>query len=151
MFVHTYACMYLLLVHIQLFLTSCIAISIYLASYILTCVVSFTETVNARKVFNEYNPKLVRLLPLKDPYFVASLTQQNLFSGVLKEKVMRASTRADASACFLYETIECSLDVDDVEPFNKLLIVMENFENLTLIKLAREIKQKMTQNNRTEG
>ena len=105
----------------------------------------------AKKVFNEFNPKLVRFLPLKDPYFVAELTQQNLFSGTLKEEVMTASTQADASARFLYKAIERSLDVDDAEPFDKLLMVMEKFSDLTLNKLAKDIKQKMTQSNRTEG
>ena len=99
---------------------------------------------DAKKIFKEFNPKLVHSLPLKDPYFMAELTQQNLFYGNLKEEVMSAPTQAEAVASFLYKAVERSLDVDDKEPFDKLLLVMEEFNNLTLNKLAREIKQKFT-------
>lgn len=99
---------------------------------------------NAKKIYDEFNPKLVRNLPLKDPYFIAELTRQHLFSGVLKEEVMAASTEADATTRFLYKAIERSLDIDNKEPFDKLLEVMEKFDNLTLNSLAKEIKQELT-------
>ena len=104
-----------------------------------------TELMNAKKLFNEYNPKLVRFLPLKDPYFIAELTKQNLFSGNLKQEVMMTTiTQADASANFLYKAIESALDIGNKEPFNRLLQVMEKFDDLTLNQLATEIKQEMT-------
>ena len=96
---------------------------------------------DAKKIFKEYNPKLVHSLPLKDPHFIAELTRRNLFSGNLKEEVMAAPTQADAATSFLYKVIERSLDVDDTEPFDNLLLVMEEFDNLTLNKLAKEIKK----------
>ena len=43
---------------------------------------------DATMIFDEFNLKLVRHLPLKDALFLAGLTQQKLFSGNLKEEVM---------------------------------------------------------------
>ena len=45
---------------------------------------------------------------------------------------------------FFEKVVERSLDIEDREPFDKLLLVMEKFGNLTLHKLANEIKQKLT-------
>ena len=106
---------------------------------------------NAKKAYKQFNPKLVRLLPLKNPYFLADLTQQNLFSGALKEEVMAASVRADASTCFLLKAIEPSLDVNDTEPFHKLLIVMESYDDPTINKLAKDIKDRITDSNKAES
>lgn len=101
---------------------------------------------SALRIFNEYNPTLVRLLPLKDPHFMAKLTQQGLFAGNLKAQVMNATTHADATTIFLYDAIEKYLHCDITEPFDKLLLAMENFENQELQKVANEIKQKVTKN-----
>ena len=101
--------------------------------------------VKVKEVYKQFNPKLVQSLPLKDPLFNAQLTQKNLFYGNLREKVMSpAFTRADAATHFLYNAIERSLDIGDRVPFDSLLQVMENFDNLTLNKLAREIRQELT-------
>ena len=99
---------------------------------------------DAKRVFNEFNSRMVRLLPSHDPYFTAMLTQHGLVSGALKEEMMTMSTRADATTQFLQKVVERSLDIEDREPFDKLLLVMEKFGDLTLNKLASEIKQKIT-------
>ena len=105
---------------------------------------------DAKKVFDEFNPDLVRSLPLQDPYFMAELTKQHLFSGTLKEEIMGASTQAGAATKFLYGAIERSLSVDNKEPFDRLLLVMEKFGDLTLKKLAKDIKQEMGVNDSPE-
>ena len=98
----------------------------------------------AKKVFDEFNLKLVRHLPLKDALFLAGLTQQNLFSGNLKEKVKTAPTQKDAATCFLDEAIERPLDVGDREAFDKLLLVMQKSDYRMIKKLAEQIKQKLS-------
>ena len=40
---------------------------------------------DAKKVFSEFNSRMVRLLPSRDPYFTALLTQQGLVSGALMQ------------------------------------------------------------------
>ena len=103
------------------------------------------EAVVVKKAYKEFNPELVQSLPLKDPFFVAELTKESLFYGSLREEAMSpASTRASATAHFLYNAIECPLDIGDKHPFYKLLKVMENFDNLSLNMLARKIRQKIT-------
>ena len=107
------------------------------------------QTMDAKKVFTEYNLKMVQLLPSHDPYFISKLTQQGLVSDTLKEEMMATSTRADATTQFLQKVVERSLEIEDREPFDKLLLVMEKFGDLTLNKMAKEIKQKMTMSDRT--
>lgn len=103
---------------------------------------------DAKKVFNEFNSRMVQLLPSHDPYFTAMLTQQGLVSHALKEEMMTTSTKADATTHFLQKVVERSLDVEDREPFDKLLLVMERFGDLTLNKLANKIKQKLSTSDR---
>ena len=98
---------------------------------------------DVKEAFKEYNPKLVRSLPLKDTHFIAELTKQNLFYGNLKDEVKAASTQSDAAARFLDEAIERPLNIGNREPFDKLLLIMEKFGS-TLNTLAREIKQNIT-------
>ena len=97
------------------------------------------------KTFDEFYPELVQCLPLKDANFLDELTRQHLFSGNLKEKVMKASTQADAATVFLDEAIKRPLSVGNRETFDKLLLVMEEFD-LLLKVLAEVIKQKLSDN-----
>ena len=98
---------------------------------------------DAKKVFDEFYLKLVERLPLKDALFLAGLTGQNLFSGTLKEEVMTAPTAKDATTRFLDKAIKRSLDIDDREAFNKLLLVMEKSGFRRVKTLAEQIKQKL--------
>ena len=78
---------------------------------------------------------------MKDPKFIATLTQHKLFSGSLKEDVTeRNITKTEAAFCFLSRAVERPLNIGDREPFEKLLLVMEKFDDLSLNKLAKEIK-----------
>ena len=80
---------------------------------------------------------------MKDHHFIAMLTQKHLFPGTLKEEVIQSATSAEAASLFLYKAVERPLSVGHMEPFDKLLLVMEKFEDLTLNKLAEVIKQKL--------
>ena len=88
---------------------------------------------------------------MKDPYFIAELTRQHLFSGSLKEEVMNpTTTEATATLKFLCMAIEKPLNSGDSEPFYKLLQVMEKFDNSTLNKLAKQIEQNLNMNGTTK-
>ena len=108
-------------------------------------------TTIVRRVFDEFNPKLVSVLPLQDSHFLAELTRQHLFSGDLKEEVMAASTRAKAATKFLNAAIERSLNINNREPFDKLLLVMETFGDLTLHKLSEDIKKTLSVDDSTKS
>ena len=98
------------------------------------------------KTFDEFYPELVQCLPLKDVNFLDELTRQRLFSGNLKEEVMKASTQADAATIFLDEAIRRPLNVGNREAFDKLLLVMENPDFVLLNTVAKVIKQKLSGN-----
>ena len=76
------------------------------------------ETMEVKDAYKEFNPNLVRSLPLKDAHFIAELTKQGLFYGNLKETVAAESTQSDAAAWFLYEAVERSLDIG-----NRILLI----------------------------
>ena len=97
-----------------------------------------------KKVFEEFNVKLVQQLPLRDALFLAALTQQDLLSGNLKEEIRAASSQSAAAAKFLDQSIKPSLDISDTAAFDKLLFVMAMSDNQTLKKLAEKIKQKLS-------
>jgi len=56
---------------------------------------------------------------------------------------MGAASRADAASKFLFGAIERPLNIGNRDPFDRLLEVMETFNDLTLNKLAKNIKQKL--------
>ena len=99
---------------------------------------------NNIKAFDEFRPKLVQCLPLKDAFFLAELTKQHLFPANLKEVVMKASTQTDAATIFLDKAIKRPLDAGSGEVFEKLLLVMEKSDFMLLKKLAKSIKQKLS-------
>lgn len=99
---------------------------------------------NNIKAFDEFRPKLVQCLPLKDAFFLAELTKQHLFPANLKEVVMKASTQTDAATIFLDKAIKGPLDAGSGEAFEKLLLVMEKSDFMLLKKLAKSIKQKLS-------
>ena len=100
---------------------------------------------NALKVYNEFRKRLITILPVQDSLFNADLVTQNLFHGDLREEVMNATTRAKAATLFLSEAIKDPLDTGDVEPFKKLLNMMENSDFQTLNKLAEKINEKLNE------
>ena len=95
---------------------------------------------NHRDVYTNFNVKLVQQLKMKDPIFIAKLTEQHLFFGELKAKVREQSTEAEASSLFLHEVIERSLESNDPEPFMKLLSAMDQFGG-PLEKLSSEVRK----------
>ena len=76
---------------------------------------------------------------MKDAIFVAKLIR--LLSGDLNNQVKSKPTPAEAATFFLDSVISPALDVDDKEPLNILLSVMETFNNIQLNNLALKIKK----------
>ena len=71
--------------------------------------------------------------------FMADLTP--LCSGDLKANLAALLTRSAQAICFLENEIKAPLDDDKVTPFTKLLSIMENFDDVQLQTLAKEIQQ----------
>jgi len=98
---------------------------------------------SALGVYNEFNPKLVNSLPIKDPIFSSKLVQKGMFFGNVKAKVKAQPTDADATEYFLDHVIQPPLENGDTGPFEKLLTVMEQFNSQQLKKLASTIRQSL--------
>lgn len=100
----------------------------------------------ALDVYNEFNAKLVKKLPMDDAHFLADLTAKNFFYGNLRDEVNRQLTSSDKASYFLSKAIQPSLEDDDdidIEPFLRLLEVMEKYNSLTK-KLAARIRMKLS-------
>ena len=96
-------------------------------------------------IYNEYYAKLIKKLPMKDAIFLGKLYTADLFSGNQKEKMESETTSPERATYFLDNAIKPALeDDDDIEPFLKLLEVMEKFDNNLLKKLAAEIRMKLS-------
>ena len=99
-----------------------------------------------KKVYKDFNLKLLESLPMDDVVFLESLKHQNLFSGNLKEQVQAKATRKERAACFLDSAIERPLNIDIFEPLCKLLTVMTDemhLKNDSLKQLAMKIEQEL--------
>ena len=72
--------------------------------------------------------------------FIADLTP--LCSGDLKANLVALLTRSAQAICFLENEIKAPLDdARYTKPFTKLLSIMENFDDVQLQMLAKEIQQ----------
>ena len=93
-----------------------------------------------KEAYERFYPDLLKSLPMADPHFHEDLEQKNLFFGNLSEEVKAKDTEARKAAHFLQNAINHSLKIDNTEPFDNLLEVMENFDNEDCKSLAKEIK-----------
>ena len=89
-------------------------------------------------IFQKFYAELIKALPISDllPEFVAS----NLLSGGQKSEVESRNTRKERTQYFLDEAIKRGLDVGFIEPFNKMIDIMENSDDLITRSLASKIK-----------
>ena len=92
-----------------------------------------------KEPYERFYPDLLKSLPMADPQFHKDLKQKNLFFGDLSEEVKAKDTEARKAAHFLQNAINHSLKIDNTEPFDNLLEVMENFDNEDCKSLAKEI------------
>ena len=85
-------------------------------------------------IINQFFPDLVELLPMNDALFRARLRTAGLFHGNLKAEIMSKPTAAEKAEHFLENGIN-----NDTECFNKLLTIMNDYNNDCLKKLAEKI------------
>ena len=92
-----------------------------------------------KKVFRNNFEKLLTL-PMDDSTFIAKLITNKLLSGDTGEKIEAQSTPADKASYFLNHMIKPSLDLGNVDSFNRLLSVMKQCDYGHIKQLALEIK-----------
>ena len=91
------------------------------------------------EAFDNYYRKLVDSLPMKDEMFMADLTP--LCPDDLKANLAVLLTRSAQAICFLENEIKAPLDDDNISPFTTLLSIMENYDDVELQMLAKEIQE----------
>ena len=94
-------------------------------------------------VLNEFSPELVSNLPMQDVNFLAHLKKHGLLSGNTKAKIKGADSAPDAADFFLDNVITPALNNDNLEPFEKMLLAMDEFGDGNLKGLANKIRQKL--------
>ena len=95
-------------------------------------------------VFRTYYQNLVKCLRMKDPIFLAELSSESLFCYDLKAVVEAQLTSAMGADCFLDYAIIRGLECGVNEPFGRLLLVMERFDDQTLRKMAKNIWKELS-------
>ena len=95
--------------------------------------------INAEAFDNNYK-KLVDSLPMENEMFMADLSP--LCSDDLKANLAALLTRSAQAMCFLENEIKAPLDDDDdYLPFTTMLSIMENYDDVELQMLAKEIQE----------
>ena len=93
-------------------------------------------------VFKQFFAKLVNLLPMDDPLFVAELFSHDLLPGNHYDQVESKSTRANKAVYFLNHVIKPALTTD-VGSLDRLLDVMEDTDYYVVKQLAKLIRTKL--------
>ena len=96
-----------------------------------------------QKYVMEYNVKLVIVLPMDDPVFVAKLSKHKLLPSDTNSQLEALPTQANKASYFLSHVIKPALAIDDSSSFDKLLYVMEHCGYDHVEKLACEIKSEI--------
>ena len=98
-----------------------------------------------KDVYDDYYPKLIRVLPMNDSLFIAQLYSNKFLPGDAKESVMVRPTRADKATFFLDNYIVKGFDDDGMsnQLFIELIRVMEKSDDLVLKSVAKEIRNKI--------
>ena len=103
-----------------------------------------TKMPTMRSVYMEYYPKLIEVLPMSKPLFIAELYAKDFLPGDTKEAIAAIETRAKKATFFLNNIITPVFMDDGSNPiFSKLLNLMINTDNDALTSLAKEIKGKI--------
>ena len=82
---------------------------------------------------------------MKDALFVAELYSHGLLPDDLKDQIKSLATQADMAMHFLDNVIkpDVTSGIGNGESFDKLLTVMNDSENLTVQRLAEQIRSKL--------
>ena len=96
-------------------------------------------TLSARDAITHFNTRLLEQLPLESGVFFAMVKQASLFPRDSADRIAELSTRPEKVSYFLQHVIEPEADVY----LPKLLGVMKESEDLSVVRLAYEIEAEM--------
>ena len=96
-------------------------------------------TLSAKDAITHFNTRLLEQLPLESGVFFAMVKQACLFPRDTADRIAELSTRSEKVSYFLKHVIEPEADVY----LPKLLGVMEESEDLNVVRLADEIQAAM--------
>ena len=97
-----------------------------------------------KDVYTDYYSKLIIVLPMNDPIFIAKLYASQFLPGDAKEAVAARVTRAEKATFFLDNHIKNGFDDDGSNPlFLDLLKLMEKSDDIVLQSVAKEIRSKI--------
>ena len=95
---------------------------------------------NYKEAYGRFYPDLLKCLPMADTHFHEELENKNLLTADLSEEMQTKDTEAQKAAHFLQNAIDRLLQINNTEPFDDLLEVMENSDNENCKSLAKNIK-----------
>ena len=95
------------------------------------------------EIYYRFYPQLVESLPMKEPMFLAHLTQLHLLPGDLKQLINSKGTSTEATTCFLDNMIGPAIECGNHETFNLLITVMEKSDNIILNNIAQNIRKEI--------
>ena len=95
------------------------------------------------EIYYQFYPQLVESLPMKNPMFLAHLTQLRLLPGDLKQLINSKGTLAEAATCFLDNMIGPAIECGDHETFNLLITAMEKSDNIILNNIAQNLRKEI--------
>ena len=100
-------------------------------------------------VYFRHKTQLLRKLPLEDPFFIAKLQGNGLLRhGNLVHVINSERTRANKVDVFLTTAIEPSVEYDERAELEKLLSVMERYDDCCQ-RLANRIRREIPSSNST--
>ena len=99
-----------------------------------------------KKVYSDFILILLEYLPMDDVVFLELLNDQDLFSSDLREQVEAKATTMEKAVCFVTYAIYRPLNIDNFEPFFRLLAVMADemhLKNDSVKQLAAKIEEEL--------
>ena len=94
------------------------------------------------KVYEDYEAKLVKVLPMDDVMFTTQLSHNKILPDNVEARIKSLSlpTQSDKADYYLKKFIKSSLDSDETEELETFITVMEKSGYSFLEKLAKRMK-----------
>ena len=94
------------------------------------------------KVYEDYEAKLVKVLPMDDVTFITKLSHNKILPDNVEAHIKSQSlpTKSDKADYYLKKFIKSSLDSDETEELETFITVMEKSGYSFLEKLAKRMK-----------
>lgn len=99
-----------------------------------------------KKLYEDYFEKLANALPMNDDKFTMQLTSHKLLPKDVDKELKSLNSKSAKARLFLQNSIKRSLDSNECNDFESLMMIMEKYGSDDLKKLTAKMRSNLGKN-----